>query len=227
MHACRNDTVGSDTVTLSGNATLAGANAGAENITSFAGLTLGGTAAGNYTLTGASGSVNITAAMPTLNATDASGTYNGNPFSASATAAGIGGSTVSGSFTYAYYAGSSATGTSSSTAPSNAGTYTAVASFTSSDPNYSNGSAQTTFTIVSSAVPPPGAFRPPTVLVLPLLAFFNSLLRTIETINANRTETLTASFFGIPLLVSTFNSSGNLESVTLLGINVTILFELF
>ena len=52
--------VSGDTLTLSGSATLAGANAGSENIASFAGLTLGGTSAANYTLTGATGSVTVT-----------------------------------------------------------------------------------------------------------------------------------------------------------------------
>jgi hypothetical protein len=56
------DLVSGDNVTLSGSATLAGANAGPETITSVAGLKLGGTSAANYTLTGASGSVTITAA---------------------------------------------------------------------------------------------------------------------------------------------------------------------
>ena len=51
--------VGSDSVTLSGSVGLAGANAGAEAITSFSGLTLGGGSAANYTLTGASGTVTI------------------------------------------------------------------------------------------------------------------------------------------------------------------------
>jgi hypothetical protein len=51
--------VGSDQVTLSGSATLAGANVGSQAISSFAGLQLGGTAAANYTLTGASGSVTV------------------------------------------------------------------------------------------------------------------------------------------------------------------------
>ncbi|MGA3266682.1 MAG: YDG domain-containing protein, partial [Verrucomicrobiota bacterium] len=52
--------VGSDSVTLSGSVGLAGANAGAQAITSFSGLTLGGGAVGDYTLTGASGTVTIT-----------------------------------------------------------------------------------------------------------------------------------------------------------------------
>jgi hypothetical protein len=59
-----------------------------------------------------------------------------------------------------------------------------------------------------------------------LLALFDALLKGIETVNGNGTETVTDSLFGIPLLVSTYDGSGDLMSVTLLGINVTALFEL-
>ena len=62
---------GSDTVTLaSGTGTLAGANAGAEAITSIGNLTLGTNAAGNYTLVGFSGSMTITPAHLTVKAVD-------------------------------------------------------------------------------------------------------------------------------------------------------------
>ena len=44
--------------------------------------------------------------------------------------------------------------------------------------------------------------------------------------NGNGTETVIDCFFGIPLFVSIYDSAGNLESVTVFGINVTILFEL-
>ncbi len=55
--------VGSDDVTIaSGSATLAGADAGTQAISSTNTLVLGGAAAANYTLTGASGSVIITKA---------------------------------------------------------------------------------------------------------------------------------------------------------------------
>ena len=76
-------------------------------------------------------------------------TYNGNPFPATATSTGVDGVTpVDGTFTFTYYAASTATGTASPTAPTNAGTYTVVASFTSGDTNYSNGqSTPLTFTI--------------------------------------------------------------------------------
>jgi hypothetical protein len=91
-------------------------------------------------------------ATPTVNLTDSGGTYDSQPFPGSATAKGAGGVTVNGSFSFTYYAGSSATGTGSATAPSSAGTYTVVASFTSSDPNYTNAqSSPVTFAIAPAA----------------------------------------------------------------------------
>jgi hypothetical protein len=103
-----------------------------------------GTAQTTFTINPAT----TTPTTPTVSVSAAGGTYNGKPFPASGTAVGVDGKTpVAGSFTFAYYAGSSASGTPSATAPSNAGTYTVVATFTSSDANYSNGSAQTTFSI--------------------------------------------------------------------------------
>ncbi|HZU34994.1 MAG TPA: hypothetical protein VFA18_03755, partial [Gemmataceae bacterium] len=97
----------------------------------------------------ASTSATITPATPTVTVSDPSGTFNGQPFAATAAAVGIDGKTpVSGSFSFAYYAGTSATGTPLNAVPVNAGTYTVVATFTSNDPNYiSGGTAQTTFTI--------------------------------------------------------------------------------
>ncbi len=66
--------VGSDSVTLGGSAGLAGANTGAQAITSFSGLTLGGASATNYTLTGASGTVTITPGRVVLGGLSANGT---------------------------------------------------------------------------------------------------------------------------------------------------------
>jgi hypothetical protein len=79
--------------------------------------------------------------------------------------------------------------------------------------------------------PPPGdsspAPKPPPALhTPPLLALFDALLHGIEAVNGNGTETVTDSLFGIPLLLSTYDGSGDLMSVTLFGINVTALFEL-
>ena len=64
-----------DTLTLSGSATLSGANAGPEAISDFSGLTLGGSAANDYTLTGASGTVSITPLAATWTTNDNSKTY--------------------------------------------------------------------------------------------------------------------------------------------------------
>ena len=73
---------------------------------------------------------------PNVAATDAGGTYNGHPFAATATASGVAGFPVQGSFAFTYYAGNKVGGTGSPTPPANAGTYTVVASFTSADPSY-------------------------------------------------------------------------------------------
>jgi hypothetical protein len=77
--------------------------------------------------------------------------------------------------------------------------------------------------------PPPSPAPSPAPAALdvpPLLAFFNSLLQGTETVNADGTETITDSFFGIPLIVSTFDSQGNIQDVTLFGFDVTLLFLL-
>jgi hypothetical protein len=123
---------------LSGTPTAAGSSTFTVTATDSGGFT----GSLSYTLT-------INTATPTIGVADAGGTYNGTPFPATATAVGVDGKTaVSGSFSYAYYAGTDTSGPSlGANAPTNAGTYTVVATFTSSDPNYTNGSAQTTFTI--------------------------------------------------------------------------------
>ena len=96
----------------------------------------------------------ITPAAPTVSVTDAGGAYNGKSMPATGTALGVDGKTpVTGSFTYVYYTGSSASGTPLSAVPINAGTYTVVGAFTSSDSNYTNGgAAQTTFTISQARI---------------------------------------------------------------------------
>jgi uncharacterized repeat protein (TIGR01451 family) len=90
----------------------------------------------------------VSPATPTVAVSDG-GIYNAQPYAATATAVGIDGKTpVSSSFSYVYYAGSSATGTASTTPPTSAGTYTVVATFNNNDPNYaSGGTTQTTFLI--------------------------------------------------------------------------------
>jgi hypothetical protein len=98
-------------------------------------------------------SFTIIPATPTVVAADSGGVYNGNALPAAATATGVGGTGVNGSFAFTYYAGSSVNGTGSSFAPTNSGTYTVVAAFTSTDPNYAVGPTQTvpvTFTIAQA-----------------------------------------------------------------------------
>ncbi len=70
------------------------------------------------------------------------------------------------------------------------------------------------------ALPPPPTPHPPNVP--PLLALFNQFLDGLETVNATGT-TITDSLFGLPLLES-YDYFGNLESVTLLGFDITFLF---
>jgi hypothetical protein len=75
--------------------------------------------------------------------------------------------------------------------------------------------------------PPPGLpVLPPTLRVPFLLALFDQLLHGVETGNGKGIWTMTDSLLGIPLLVSNYDSAGNLMNVHLLGINVTPLFEL-
>jgi hypothetical protein len=91
--------------------------------------------------------------VPTVTVTDAGGTFKGNPYPATETATDANGNNVAGTPSFTYYVGTTATGTGSSTAPTDAGTYTVVASFTSGNPSYGNAqSAPLTFTI-NPAVP--------------------------------------------------------------------------
>jgi hypothetical protein len=62
------------------------------------------------------------------------------------------------------------------------------------------------------------SYAPPVLHVPPLVAFFDLLLGAIQTINANGTETVTASFLGTSLVVATYDSAGNFVVTTLMGI---------
>src|SRR5206468_3192456 len=94
-------------------------------------------------------SASVMKATPMVTVADAGGTYSASAFPATGKAVGVDGITlVSGSFTYAYYVGTTTSGTSTSLAPINAGAYTVVATFTSTNSNYTGGvSAPVTFTI--------------------------------------------------------------------------------
>ena len=92
------------------------------------------------------------ASTPTITVTDAGGVATGNPYPASTTVTGGDGSTIPGTTTFTYYVGGKATGTGTSTAPKNAGTYTVVANFFSRDSHYADStSAPMTFQITPGA----------------------------------------------------------------------------
>jgi hypothetical protein len=157
--------------------------AGTWSYTYYAGSAASGTplagppaAAGTYTVVAtftssdpdySSGCVSATftiaPATPTLSVAAAGGIFNGLPTAVNGAAVGLDGVTpVAGSWSYAYYAGSTATGTPLAGAPTAVGTYTVVGSFTSSDPNYTSAaSTPTTFTIS------PGVARQLTITGLP------------------------------------------------------------
>lgn len=109
----------------------------------------------NFTF-GADGSIQFdnttNATAPTLTVTAAGGTYNTQPFPAGATATDANNAAVAGTFAFSYYSGSAASGTGSPDAPTNAGVYTVIASFTSSDPNFTDAQrGPVTFTISQAA----------------------------------------------------------------------------
>ena len=77
-----------------------------------------------------------------------------------------------------------------------------------------------TMSPIPSPSAPPSPHQPPTLHVPPLLALLDLLLGGVRTVNANDTETITDSLFGITLLVSTYDGSGNFVSATWLGFNI-------
>jgi uncharacterized repeat protein (TIGR01451 family) len=104
------------------------------------------------------------------------------------------------------------------------GTYTLTATGGTLTPDFSN---PFTVTAVSPSPPPPPPPPPPAAPALSvpsMLGFLNSWLKGIQTRNTDGTATMVDSLFGLPLLVSSFDSSGRLVSVTFMGMNVTSLF---
>jgi hypothetical protein len=118
-------------------------------LASFAGST-------DYTSAIASTTFSISQATPTMSVTDIGGTYDDAAFTETDTVAGVGSqSTASASLEGAtpsltYYAGTNATGTALSGAPTTVGTYTALARFAGSS-DYTGGTASATFTIGKTA----------------------------------------------------------------------------
>jgi polygalacturonase len=102
-------------------------------------------AAANYTFTFVNGVLTIGPATPAIVVNCPAGViFDANPHGCAATATGVGGAAVSGSFAITYNGNSAA--------PANAGTYTVTAAFTSSDPNYANASG-TGVLVIAPATP--------------------------------------------------------------------------
>jgi hypothetical protein len=89
--------------------------------------------AANYSFTFVSGALTITPATPLVSVICPLGAvFNGAPQACAATSIGVGGASVSGSFTITYNGNAAA--------PTNAGTYAVSAAFVSADPDYTNAS---------------------------------------------------------------------------------------
>jgi hypothetical protein len=111
--------------------------------------------------------------------------------------------------------------------PAMAGTFTFAVQATDSSAGsgpFTQTSPLLTLTVLAATTTHTTALTPPTLHTPILLAFFDQFFHAVETLNADGTVTVTANIFGFPL-VSTYNSGGSLVSVTLLGFNVTALFE--
>jgi hypothetical protein len=94
---------------------------------------------GNFAGSSGTGTFTVNQAVPTLVLSGGSFTFDNHTHAASATATGVTNQTVSGSFSFTYNA--------QGTAPTLPGTYSVVATFTSTDTNYENGTATGTLTI--------------------------------------------------------------------------------
>jgi Ca2+-binding RTX toxin-like protein len=84
-------------------------------------------------------------ATPTVTAAGGSFTYDQNAHPATATATGVGGAPVAGTFTFTYNG--------SPTPPVNAGTYTVIARFRSSDSNYTDADSPAGTLVINRATP--------------------------------------------------------------------------
>ncbi len=98
----------------------------------------------NYDGNSGSGTITVTPATPSVVVSGGSFPYDGLSHSASATAIGVASATVTGGFTFTYNG--------SATAPTVAGSYPVVASFTSSNPNYTNASGGGSIVITKVAL---------------------------------------------------------------------------
>ncbi|MFO0965250.1 MAG: MBG domain-containing protein [Gemmataceae bacterium] len=130
----------------------------------------------NYANGSGTGTLTITAAAPVITVTGGTFNYDGAAHAASAVALGAGSAPVAGSFFLTYNGAPQV--------PTAAGVYAVVGTFTSADPNYSNGSGTGSLVIV--AVAP--SIAAPQILAQP----------TAQTVVAGSIVTFTASVSGNP-----------------------------
>jgi parallel beta-helix repeat protein len=110
---------------------------------------------GNYTGSNGAGTLIINQATPSIMVNGGTFTYDGHSHPATATALGVGGATVSGSFTFTYNG--------SNTAPTNVGSYAVVGTFTSTNSNYTGNTGNGTLVITPASTST--AISAPTVTV--------------------------------------------------------------
>jgi hypothetical protein len=102
-------------------------------------VSVGTLTAANYSFVFVNGTLTINPATPIVTVTCPTLTYDAAPHGCTATAIGVGGALVNGTFAFTYNG--------SPTAPAAAGTYAVSASFTSGDPSYTNATGTGMLTI--------------------------------------------------------------------------------
>ena len=143
------NSVGSALTDAGGVATLAGVSLSGVNAGTYAGV-VGAAFAGdaNFTAAGDTGALSVSKAATTTTVTAANATYDGNPHGGSANVTGPAG--LSQSLTVSYSGRNSTTYGPSNTAPTNAGDYTASASY-AGDSNYNTSSDSKNYSIAKAS----------------------------------------------------------------------------
>ena len=160
--------------------------------------------------TASAGNFVIQKATPTVTFTGGTFTYDGNSHAATATAVAVDGHTaVTGSFSFTY------TPPGNSTAPTNAGTYTVGASFTSTDPNYTTASGSGSITI-NKVTPVFSALASQSIPYgTATISLSGKIATANDSVRAASPDTVTATINGVTSAPIGFNgASGTFGSFT-------------
>lgn len=136
------DTIASVTISDTNNGGVSSAPANG-NYPLEPSLAMPTTIAANYNITYLPGTLTVSPATPTVTVTDSQPTFNAAPQNATAVATGVGGAQVNGTFRFTYDNGPAPTNVKTT----NGGAYVVAATFTSSDPDYTNAPGSGTLTI--------------------------------------------------------------------------------